>query len=99
MVLLKAGLQYLYYHLYPKIGSYNATDNSKDGRSGVHALFLDFRKAFDLLDHGILLWKLAELNVKKSFWLWIKSFLEGRSQQVRLDGIKSRPVTCPAGVP
>ena len=70
---------------------YNATDNSKDGRSGVHALFLDIRKAFDLVDHGILVWKLAELNVNKSFWLWIKSFLEGRSQQVRLDGIKSRP--------
>ena len=41
---------------------YNATDNSKEGRSGVHALFLDFRKAFDLVDHGILLRKLAELN-------------------------------------
>ena len=53
---------------------YNATDNSKDGRSGVHALFLDFRKAFDLVDHGILLWKLADINVNKSFWLWIKSF-------------------------
>ena len=78
---------------------YNATDSSKDGRSGVHALFLDFRKAFDVVDHGILLWKLAELNVNKSFWLWIKRFLEGRSQQVRLDGIKSRPESCPAGVP
>ena len=51
---------------------YNATDNSKDGRSGVHALFLDFPKAFDLVGHEIL-WKLAELNVNKSFWLWIKS--------------------------
>ena len=78
---------------------YNVTDNSKDGRSGVHALFLDFRKAFDLVDHGVLLWKLAELNVNKSFWLWIKSFLEGRSQQVRLDNIKSRSESCPAGVP
>ena len=78
---------------------YNATDNSKDGRSGVHALFLDFRKAFDLLDHGILLQKLAELDVNKSFWLWVKSFLEGRSQQVRLDNIESRSESCPAGVP
>ena len=78
---------------------YNATDNSKDGRSGVHALFLDFRKAFDLVDHGILPWKLAELNLNKSFWLWIKSFLEGRSQQVRLDNIKPRSESCPAGVP
>ncbi len=48
---------------------YNATDNSKEGRSGVHALFSDFRKAFDLVDHGILLRKLADLNVNKSFWM------------------------------
>ena len=78
---------------------YNATDNSKEGRSGVHALFLDFRKAFDLVDHGILLRKLAELNVNKSFWMWTKSFLEERSQQVKLGDTKSRTVICRAGVP
>ena len=74
---------------------YNATDNSKEGRSGVHALFLDFRKAFDLVDHGIL----AELNVNKSFWMWTKSFLEERSQKVKLGDTKSRTVICRAGVP
>ena len=78
---------------------YNATDNSKEGRSGVHALFLDFRKAFDLVDHGILLRKLAELNVNKSFWMWTKSFLEERSQQVKMGDTKSRTVICRAGVP
>jgi hypothetical protein len=46
-----------------------------DCRSGVHALFLDFRKAFDLVDREILLRKLAELNVNKSLiWLWVKVF-------------------------
>jgi hypothetical protein len=49
-----------------------------------HALFIDFRKAFDLVDHGILLRKLAEINVTKAFWLWIRSFLEDRRQQVKL---------------
>ncbi len=44
---------------------FNATDNSPDGRMGAHALFLDFRKAFDVVDHGILLRKLAELNINK----------------------------------
>ena len=79
---------------------FNATDNKPDGRKGVHALFIDFRKAFDLVDHRILLIKLAELNVNKSFWLWIKSFLSGRSQQVNLQGILSSTcMPCPAGVP
>jgi hypothetical protein len=52
---------------------------------GVHTLFLDFRKAFDMVDNGILLRKLAELNINKSLWLWIQSFLDGRSQQVKLN--------------
>ncbi len=78
---------------------YNATDNSKEGRSGVHALFLDFRKAFDLVDHGILLRKLAELNVNKSFWMWTKCFLEEKSQQVKLGDTKSRTMICRVGVP
>jgi hypothetical protein len=30
---------------------------------GVHALFVDFRKAFDLVDHKILQDKLADMNV------------------------------------
>ena len=31
---------------------FNATDNSPDGHMGIHALFLDFRKALDMVDHG-----------------------------------------------
>ena len=63
---------------------FDATDNSKSGRKGVHALFTDFRKAFDLVNYKILLKKLALRNINKYLWLWLKSFLEGRTQQVRL---------------
>ena len=38
---------------------FNAIHNSPDGRMGVHALFLEFRKVFDTVDHGILMGKLA----------------------------------------
>ncbi|CAB4006467.1 Hypothetical predicted protein [Paramuricea clavata] len=60
---------------------FDSTDNSSTGRQGVHALFVDFRKAFDFVDHKILLDKLADMNVTRSFWLWMMSFLEGRTQQ------------------
>ena len=39
------------------------------------------------------------MNINKSFWLWAKSFLEGRSQQVNLHGTLSFKASCPAGVP
>lgn len=78
---------------------FNATDNSREEKKGIHALFIDFRKAFDLVDHGILLRKLAEINVTKNFWLWTRSVLEGRSQQVNLGETLSSIKHCPAGVP
>ena len=77
----------------------SCTDNLRGNKNGVHALFIDFRKAFDLVDHGVLLKKLAKMNVTKSFWLWTRSFLEGRSQKVNLVGILSSTKPCPAGVP
>ncbi len=78
---------------------YVATDNSQSGRKGVHAIFIDFRKTFDLVNHNIQLEKLASMNVNKSFWLWIRSFLTGRTQQVNLHGILSSIQPCPSGVP
>ena len=65
----------------------------------MHALLVDFRKAFDLVDHGILLTKLASMGVRKSFWLCCQSFLINRTQQVKLPGVLSRIGTVPAGVP
>ena len=77
---------------------FDVTDNSNSAKEGVHALFIDFRKAFDLVDHGILLRQLAAMNVTKAFWLWIRSFLEDRNQQVKLAGTQSSIKPCPAGI-
>ena len=52
--------------------------------------FVDFRKAVDLVDHGVLLTKLACMRVTKSFWKWTQSYLSGRMQQVKLPGVLSR---------
>ena len=78
---------------------FSATDNSHQGKSGIHALFIDFKKAFDLADHEMLLNKLARMNFNKSFWMWTKSFLLGRTQQVKLNGTLSSIKNCPTGVP
>ena len=39
------------------------------------------------------------MNVTKGFWLWVRSFLDGRSQQVNVGGLLSSIKPCPAGVP
>jgi retron-type reverse transcriptase len=49
--------------------------------------------------HVILLKKLAKMNVTIGFCLWMRSFLEGRIQQVNLVGTLSSTKSCPAGVP
>jgi retron-type reverse transcriptase len=51
------------------------------------------------VNHNILLEKLASMNVSKPFWLWIRSFLTGRTQQVNLHGTLSSIQPCPIGVP
>ena len=49
-----------------------------------------------MVDHGILLRKLAELRMNKSFWLWL---LDGRTQQIKLNSFISSVSSCDAGVP
>ena len=44
---------------------YNVTD-SGSLYNGVHVVFVDFRKAFDLVDHGVLLTKLAGMGITTS---------------------------------
>lgn len=78
---------------------FNNTDNTPEGRKAIHCLFIDFSKAFDMVDHSILLSKLKARNINKHLWLWIQSFLENRSQQVKIPDALSSTKPCPAGVP
>jgi hypothetical protein len=84
MLSLAADLLFLFYYLRHRAGIMPCTDNSQLVRKGIHAIFIDFRKAPDLVNHCILLGKLASMNVSKPFWLWIRSFLTGGTQQVNL---------------
>lgn len=65
----------------------------------MHALFLDFRKAFDLVDHATLLEKLVTMNMSRSFWHLVQTYLSGRTLQVKLPGVLSCREEVIAGVP
>lgn len=65
------------------------------------AVFFDLSKAFDRIDHQILLEKLAALNCSYTVLKWFRSYLTGRSQVVRdpESGGISTPAFINMGVP
>lgn len=65
----------------------------------VSGLFIDFRKAFDLVDHNILLAKLEAIGVRGPMLNWFKTFLIGRKQQVKINNVLSSSLLVKAGVP
>ena len=65
--------------------------------SGV--VLLDLSAAFDLVESGLLLKKLKAYGLDVSICDWIGSYLEGRSQAVRIDHVPSDLAPVNIGVP
>ena len=63
------------------------------------AILLDFSKAFDKVDHKILVSKLSSLGIGGPLLQWIHSFLSNRTQSVVVDGATSSPAPVLSGVP
>ena len=62
-------------------------------------LFLDFSKAFDKVDHTLLLHKLEHYGIRGQILLWITDFLSERRQQVIVEGHYSNAAEVTSGVP
>ena len=73
--------------------------NALNNKETVGAVFLDLTKAFDLVNHKLLLQKLASYKFSSSAQSWFQSYLNNRSQQVHISGKLSDPKQIAAGVP
>ena len=62
-------------------------------------MFIDYKRAFDLIDHGLLLEKLKACGVRDNELELLRSYLSGRTQYVDINGCHSSPRTVSAGVP
>ncbi|WP_230209703.1 reverse transcriptase domain-containing protein [Solemya velum gill symbiont] len=63
------------------------------------AVFLDFEKAYDMLWKKGLLYKLHSLGIEGNMFGWIRSFLEERTFQVRLNQHLSKVCSVSNGTP
>ena len=65
----------------------------------VDTIYFDFAKAFDTVPHRRLLVKLCCYGISDNIINWIKAFLLGRSQVVRVNGEKSEETAVLSGIP
>ncbi|BHF66871.1 hypothetical protein SprV_0200989400 [Sparganum proliferum] len=70
-----------------------------DGGNAVHAVYVDFKKAFDSVTHQRLLYKLSRTGIRGNLLRWIQSLLIGRSQIVHVGDRQSAEVAVESGVP
>ena len=73
--------------------------NLLDKGSSVDVVYTDYSKAFDTVSHPKLLHKLKGLGIGNTILNWLKDFLEGRLQRVRVDDSYSHWEKVRSGVP
>ena len=69
------------------------------GGCAIRFFFADFRKAFDLIDHHILIQKLSKFIIHAALLRWVAAFLQGRTQITRIGDRTSSLRSLNGGIP
>lgn len=64
-----------------------------------YTFFIDFKKAFDTIDHGLLMIKLERCGIRGIAYSWLRSYLDDRYQHVQINNVKSDLLKVTCGVP
>ena len=67
--------------------------------SEVDCIYADFAKAFDRVDHGIMICKLTTAGIFGSLLIWFHSYLSGRTQLGCIGEFTSPAIRAVSGVP
>ena len=77
----------------------NKVANAVDCQTYLAGILLDLLKAFDTLDHAILLSKLEACGITGTAHQWITDYFRNRIQYVQIDDSKSDALRQICGVP
>ena len=73
--------------------------DSMDNGDRIDAIVIDFSKVFDLVTHYKLLMEITISGVDSRVVAWVREFLLGRMQRVKVGGQLSEEVRLTSGVP
>ena len=77
----------------------NAIQTNMNNRLFSCGIFIDLKKAFDTVDHEILLRKLDHYGFRGIINIWFSSYLQGRTQTTQIGPHISERLDSTCGVP
>ena len=72
---------------------------SLDNKTFACGVFIDLEKAFDTVNHNIILDKLKYYGIRGPAHQWFSSYLSSRKQKVNVEGVSSNFLDITCGVP
>ena len=73
--------------------------NALENGDNIDSIYLDFCKAYDKVDHGILMHKLRALGITGKLGRWVLAFITERKQIVLVKGMASEESIMKSGIP